>query len=230
MRMMVVFKKGYDMRFIGHLDLLRTVQRGLRRSKLPIAYSNGFNPHIKLSFAAPLSVGIIGEREMMELPLTEEVDKGHFIEAMNKVMPESLKIVDCHPIEDKFPTLMSLVAGAEYKIYLTKDEASTKLMKSINDFITQESCVVERKTKSGIKPCDIKPFIKSITWEEKPTSYEITLITFQLQEGALKPTLWLDAFANFAQVDINAFEIHREYILSKDKDGNLIPMEKLANG
>ena len=55
--MMVVFEKGKTLRYIGHLDLMRAMQRALRRSGLPIRYSNGFNPHIRLSFAAPLSVG-----------------------------------------------------------------------------------------------------------------------------------------------------------------------------
>ena len=69
MRMMVVFEKGEALRYIGHLDLMRTVQRALRRSELPVKYSNGFNPHIRLSFAAPLSVGVIGLRELMEVPV-----------------------------------------------------------------------------------------------------------------------------------------------------------------
>ena len=60
MRMMVVFEKGETLRYIGHLDLMRAMQRALRRSGLPIRYSNGFNPHIRLSFAAPLSVGVVG--------------------------------------------------------------------------------------------------------------------------------------------------------------------------
>ena len=67
--MMVVFEEGEALRHIGHLDLMRTMQRALRRSNLPIKYSNGFNPHIRLSFAAPLSVGVIGLRELMEVPL-----------------------------------------------------------------------------------------------------------------------------------------------------------------
>ena len=71
--MMVVFEKGEALRHIGHLDLMRTMQRALRRSNLPIKYSNGFNPHIRLSFAAPLSVGVIGLRELMEVPLEDGV-------------------------------------------------------------------------------------------------------------------------------------------------------------
>ena len=69
--MIVVFEKGFALRHIGHLDLMRTIQRALRRTTLPIRYSNGFNPHIQLSFAAPLSVGVVGMREVMDVPMTK---------------------------------------------------------------------------------------------------------------------------------------------------------------
>ena len=71
MRLMVAFEKGPEIRFIGHLDLMRTMQRALRRSGLPLSFSKGFNPHIRLSFAVPLSVGVVGENELMDVPLEE---------------------------------------------------------------------------------------------------------------------------------------------------------------
>ena len=66
MKMIVVFEKTPRLRMIGHLDLMRAMQRALRRSDLPLRYSQGFNPHILLSFAAPLSLGMAGKREVME--------------------------------------------------------------------------------------------------------------------------------------------------------------------
>ena len=85
--MMVVFEKGETLRYIGHLDLMRAMQRALRRSGLPIRYSNGFNPHIRLSFAAPLSVGVVGLRELMEVPLEDGVSEQAFQDGMNAVCP-----------------------------------------------------------------------------------------------------------------------------------------------
>ena len=116
MRMMVVFEKGESLRYIGHLDLMRAMQRALRRSGLPIRYSNGFNPHIRLSFAAPLSVGIVGLRELMEVPLEDGVREEDFKAGMNAVLPASLRVRQCRALEDGFPALMSLVAGSRYLI------------------------------------------------------------------------------------------------------------------
>ena len=67
MRMLAVFEKGERIRHIGHLDIQRSVQRGLRRSGLPVAYSNGFNPHILITFASALSTGACGKREIMNV-------------------------------------------------------------------------------------------------------------------------------------------------------------------
>ena len=73
MRMLAVFEKGERIRHIGHLDIQRSVQRGLRRSGLPVAYSNGFNPHILITFASALSTGACGRREIMDVTMAEEV-------------------------------------------------------------------------------------------------------------------------------------------------------------
>ena len=109
--MMVVFEKGETLRYIGHLDLMRAMQRALRRSGLPIRYSNGFNPHIRLSFAAPLSVGVVGLRELMEVPLEGGVTEQAFQDGMNAVLPDCLRIRQCRALEDGFPALMSLAAS-----------------------------------------------------------------------------------------------------------------------
>ena len=75
MRMLAVFEKGERIRHIGHLDIQRSVQRGLRRSGLPVAYSQGFNPHILITFASALSTGACGKREIMDVTMAEDVGR-----------------------------------------------------------------------------------------------------------------------------------------------------------
>ena len=81
MKMLVVFEKSPRIRHIGHLDLMRAMQRALRRSGLPVKFSQGFNPHLLLTFAAPLSVGMPGRREVMEIPLAHDVSEEEFLHA-----------------------------------------------------------------------------------------------------------------------------------------------------
>ena len=90
MKMIVVFEKAPRLRHIGHLDLMRAMQRALRRSGLPLRYSQGFNPHILLNLAAPLSVGMPGKREIMEVPLEKNVQPEEFLQKLSAALPQDL--------------------------------------------------------------------------------------------------------------------------------------------
>lgn len=96
MRMMVVFEKGETLRYIGHLDLMRAMQRALRRSELPVSYSKGFNPHILLTFASALSTGAWGKREIMDVTLERDISPETFMEAMNAALPEDLRVLSAN--------------------------------------------------------------------------------------------------------------------------------------
>lgn len=225
--MMVAFEKGEALKYIGHLDLMRTMQRALRRSGLPIKYSNGFNPHIRLSFAAPLSVGVIGLRELMEVPLEDGVTEDGFLQAMNAVLPGCLRIRACRSVGDDFPALMSLVAGADYRIAFSKGREEDKAAARFEDFMALEHFTAIRHTKSGDNPCDIRPFVREGQLKETPEGYEITLRTLATREGMLKPALWLDCLREYAGCGAFAHHLYRERILGRAKDGRLVPMEEL---
>lgn len=227
MRMMVVFEKGAALRHIGHLDLMRTMQRALRRSLLPIKYSNGFNPHIRLSFAAPLSVGVIGLRELMEVPLEDGVTDQQFMDGMNAVLPSCLRICFCRAVEDEFPALMSLVAGADYRITFAKTEDGRKAAECFADFMALDSFVAQRRTKSGENPCDIRPFVLKGSLTEGQDEYVITLCTVAMQAGMLKPSLWFDSLREFASCGEIPHLIYRTAVLAKASDGSLVPMEEV---
>ena len=225
--MMVAFEKGADLRFIGHLDLMRTMQRALRRSLLPIKYSNGFNPHIRLSFAAPLSVGVVGLRELMEVPLEDGVTEQQFMDGMNAVLPSCLQIRFCRSVEDTFPALMSLVAGADYRITMPRSEESIRAAEAFPAFMALDSYVANRRTKSGENPCDIRPFVLDGSIAETENDYEITLHTAATSAGMLKPSLWLECLREYAGCGEFAHLIYRTAILAKNASGNLVPMEEV---
>lgn len=227
MRMMVVFTKGPELRYIGHLDLMRAMQRALRRSNLPIKYSNGFNPHIRLSFAAPLSVGVVGLREMMEVPVEDGLTEEEFVNRMNGVLPACLRICECKAVEDTFPALMALMAGSDYRITFPKTEESQKAAAAFERFMALDSYTAQRRTKSGDNPCDIRPFVLSGSCQETAEGYAITLRTVMTSAGALKPALWLQCLREFAACGEFPHMIYRTGVLARDKQGQLVPMETL---
>lgn len=121
MRYVIKFTKGENIKFIGHLDLMRTIQRIIKRSGLPVEYSKGFNPHMSLSIAQPLSVGVYSDGEYLDLVLTKSIGVGEVLEKLNESTTESIKFLHATPVEiienvKRLPQAMALLDGARYTI------------------------------------------------------------------------------------------------------------------
>lgn len=229
MRMMVVFEKGAQVRWIGHLDLMRAMQRALRRSGLPVEYSNGFHPHIRLSFASPLSVGVVGLRELMDVPLETCVEADRFAGELNAVLPDCLRVSRCLPLTDDFPSLMSLVAGADYCIRLFSGPEADRAAEAFDGFMSLAHYQANRRTKSGEAPAIFGPL-----WSAAPSPAENGDTTspferFKPPPGALKPSLWLQCLREYAQAGEGKALLYRCAILSRQSDGTFVAMEDLAH-
>ena len=118
-KMLVVYEKTAQIRHVGHLDLMRAMQRALRRSGVPVAFSKGFNPHLLVSFAAPLSVGMPGKREIMEVPLTEEISEEEFKARLRKALPVTLPCIAVRAVDDRHPAPMAILEAASYEQLIT---------------------------------------------------------------------------------------------------------------
>ncbi len=194
MRMIAVFEKSERLRHIGHLDIQRFVQRGLRRSELPVAYSNGFNPHILVTFASALSTGACGKREIMDVTLAEEVGEKEFLERMNRAMPPEMQLSEARAVEDRHPALMASVRAAVYDLLIRDPEEAEKLVSAIPGLMARDSISALRKTKTGVKAVDIKPLIYALTGKGQHI-----YCTLALTEGqTCKPHMLTEALAREA--------------------------------
>lgn len=226
--MIVVFEKGFALRHIGHLDLMRTMQRALRRTSLPIRYSNGFNPHIQMSFAAPLSVGVVGMRELMDVPMATEFSEETFTQELNRVLPGCLRVCRSRAVPDVFPTLMALVAGSRIRIEIEAGEAADKVAAAFPDFMAGGEFVTLRKTKSGENRTNIRPFVMEGTIEKKAVGYTIRCVIANRQDGSLKPAVLMNALCELAGIESAPYIAYRDVILAKGKDGQLMELEEYA--
>ena len=219
MKMLVVFEKFPRIRHIGHLDLMRAMQRALRRSGLPVKFSQGFNPHLLLTFAAPLSVGMAGKREIMEVPLGSDVTEAEFLEKINAALPPELPCLSARIVDDKHPASMASLYAAAYEIAI--DSEAEALRNAIPSFLAQESIMALRKTKSGEKMVDIRPMI----FELKASGDNTIRCTLALSEAAnCKPDLLMDALCAHAGLAARPRTIiTRLQMYGKD----LIPLEML---
>ncbi len=164
MKMLAVFEKRPRLRHIGHLDLMRAMQRALRRSGLPIRYSQGFNPHVVLSFAAPLSLGHAGLREIMEVPLEGGVTGEMFRLRLNAVLPEDIVILSARAVEDDHKSPMALLTAARSRIDFP--EGGAPAQEEIDAFLAQDAIPVLKKTKTKEQTVDIKPMIHEMAMKD----------------------------------------------------------------
>lgn len=196
MKMLVVFEKSPRIRHIGHLDLMRAMQRALRRSGLPVKFSQGFNPHLLLTFAAPLSVGMPGRREVMEIPLAHDVSEEEFLHALNAALPPELPCLSARIVDDKHAAPMASLYAAEYEIAI--DPEGEELMNAVDALMAKESVMALRKTKSGEKMTDIRPMIYELSacGENK-----LHCILALCEKATCKPELLLDALTQEAGLE-----------------------------
>lgn len=224
MRMLAVFEKGERIRHIGHLDIQRSVQRGLRRSGLPVAYSNGFNPHILITFASALSTGACGTREIMDVTMAEEVSEEEFLDRMNRAMPKDMQLSEARAVDQKHPALMASLRAAEYDLLIRDPETAEKLTAAIPSMMAKETVTAMRKTKTALKECDIKPLI----YELKGEGQHILATLVLTEREACKPGMLIEALAREAGISEEVrMLVTRTGLMGMDPEGRLVPLERL---
>ena len=202
MKARIKFRKYGIMKFIGHLDVMRFFQKVMRRADIPIAFTGGYSPHMIMSFAQPLGVGITSDGEYLDIELKEPIDSKEAVRRMNQVMVEGIEIVSFRQIpDDKKYSGMTIVDAADYKVTLLESFKSSDVMlpvpqdwsEKVDFFMSQPQIVVCKKTKRSEKEVDIKPMIYKMQVSED----NIYLLLATGSEQNLKPNLVMEAFLSY---------------------------------
>lgn len=184
------------MKFIGHLDMVRYFQKVMRRANIDIVYSEGFSPHQKMSFAAPLSVGVISKGEYFDIEVDSTESSKIMVERLNEQNVEGVEILSYKLLPEGAKNAMSIVAGADYFVHLdilTEDV--------VNKFYAQQAIHVLKKTKRSEKIVDIKPLIYEMKYQEDGIFMKVA----QGSAANLKPDLVMTALSEFAQISLPEF-------------------------
>ena len=208
MKARIKFRKYGVMKFIGHLDVMRFFQKAMRRADIPIAFTTGFSPHMIMSFANPLGVGLTSDGEYFDMELAEEVDMQVAVERLNRVMVEGIDVVNMVPIsDDKKRTGMSIVAAADYLSSVKDGSFPQDWKERLVSFMEQSEISIVKKTKKSEKAVDIKPMIYQL--EVRGDSVYMQVATGSVEN--LKPELVMQAFAEYLGVDTEciSFVHHR---------------------
>ena len=162
--MRVRFRKVGNLQYISHLDLQRTFSRVLVRAGLPLWYTKGFNPHIKMVFGLPLPVGCESECEFLDIRIEREMSENEIMERLNAELTEELAVTAVYPAERKFTE----IALAEYEYIFMLPHADEALADSIRAVLEQNDLPFAKHSKAGEKIINVKEYIHGaeVSWHE----------------------------------------------------------------
>ncbi|MBR1419801.1 MAG: TIGR03960 family B12-binding radical SAM protein [Selenomonadaceae bacterium] len=210
--------KGESISVLGHLDFMNLIMKSIQRSKLPIMYSEGFHPHMRLSLATALGVGITSDAEYMEFILTQRIEPEIVRENLNESSPNSLKILEVKLIDGKMKSLTELANRSKFEIRVPILDSGIE--KSISEFNRAPEVLIDRVTPKNRKTIDLKKFLESKIEFEICDSELILRFEVKISpvDGSIKPMEVIRALKDqFAlPIRIEDSRIHR---LNLTRDG-----------
>jgi len=222
MKILCKFTKLGYLKFISHLDLVDLFQRTLFQNKVDVKFSEGFNPHPRMSIAYPLPLGIESNSEYMEIYLNSKIDLKDFLIKMNERLPQGIKIVEAKYDDDE--SISNKVKSVVYAFKLlntfydkNKDIDLAKELNKINDMDIVE---IERKRKKGKKRIFVKENAKDYLNRLELKDDAIYAYIKMSEQGSLKPALVFDILNNYTDIVMDELDIDLERIgLYQDEEG-----------
>jgi len=161
-RLRLKFSRGEELKFLSHLDLMRLWERALRRAGLPLAYSEGFSPHPQIALAAPLSVGVTSEAELMDVFLSRWGPPQTFIFQVKKQLPHGIDVLEVWPIGLKVPSLQSQVRFVEYKVEVETEKECQEVESALQSFLSAKELPWHHLRDTGARYYDLRALVDNL--------------------------------------------------------------------
>lgn len=247
-KLRLALSKGEELRFLSHLDFAKSVERTIRRANIEMAYSEGFNPHMKISFSSALGLGITASPEYLDMDTLDTASVDDIIQRFNQAAPPGLQALEGKVMEGRVKKMMAICNYAIYEVTgplvvdglsVVNDDGSCNedvvaKAKQVDwdsllaDFNNRTEILYEKVTPKKTKTIDVKHFVKApITARPRDNGYvTLTMAIGIYPEGTIKPgELWVLGRDEFAWPLNDAYEIHRKAILIQDGDTIMSPLD-----
>lgn len=221
MKIRVKFAKLGVVRFIGHLDFMRYFQKAFRRTDINVLYSKGFNPHMIMSFAQPLGVGVQSYGDYFDVEVDDNETISSMKDKLNAVMAEGVEVLDVIKLPDNSINAMASVAAAGYDLVFDNSNPVTKEM--INSFMSMSEVMFTKETKKSERTFNIMEFIFDAKLVDENTIY---FLVDSSSAGNLKPQAALEAMLKLNNLNIKDYPFHifRKDLYQRNESGNLITL------
>ncbi len=161
-RLRIRFSRGEEVRFISHLDIMRLWQRALNRAGMPLAYSEGFSPHPRISLAAPLPIGVTSEAELMDVFVTKWVSPHFFAPAVTQQLPPGIEILQVYPIALTLPSLQSQVRYVEYVVEVETEKDQKDIESKLTSLLSVKHLPWQHQRDTGLRSYDLRALIDDL--------------------------------------------------------------------
>ena len=223
----VKYKKEDEMIFISHLDLQRLLQRAFRRAKINLSYSEGFNPHPKMSYGNALALGVESQGEYVDIEIEDDIEVKEFLERINEQLPDGIKFIKGQEIDPKTPSLSSIIVYGEYifnidlEVPLSKEFVKSRVL----NFVKSKEIIITKKNKKGKKvEVDIRPMIRNfdlVSLDDNRVTFVSTIATGS--KANLNINILIPQILDMLNLDMDPREVgvlRRD--LYKVEDGQLV--------
>lgn len=221
MKIRVKFAKLGVVRFIGHLDFMRYFQKAFRRTDINVLYSKGFNPHMIMSFAQPLGVGVQSYGDYFDVEVDDSENISTMKDKLNAVMAEGVEVIDVIKLPDNSINAMASVAASGYDLVFDNINPVTKEM--VTSFMSTAEVMFTKETKKSERTFNIMEFIFEAKLIDEKTLY---FLVDSSSAGNLKPQAALEAMLKLNNLDIKdyPFHIYRKDLYQRNEGGKLITL------
>lgn len=220
---LLIFEKSESVRWLGHLDILRTFERAIRRAGLPVAFSTGFNPRERIAFASALSTGVTAGAEPAVLEMTEPVEPATLLTELNATLPPGIRISECREIpEVGSRDLLNSYGRADYEIVCAcaPDTDPAEVERAIETLLERPTWEVVRAREGRSKTVDIRPYLfaLSLVPGAQPTNRLTLAMTVAIGEGGNAKPPEVVALLAETIVGLTLRRAHRVRLLSTAPD------------
>ena len=172
-RIRVKYAKRGRLRFTSHRDFSRALERAVRRSRIPIAYSSGFTPHPRISYAGASPTGVASEAEYLEMALQDRVDLAEVLIKLDEALPIGLDVIEI--VEATTSEFAATLEASEWHFSISAPaEIADQIPGAIATFLAADEVMVERMSKNGLRRFDVRSAVLSLAEQAPPEVPEVT--------------------------------------------------------
>jgi len=208
---MIEFTKEGRIACISHLDLHRLFKRAFRRAGIDLEYSHGYNPHPRISFAQPLSLGYSGLREVLEFYTADREDTVEIVDKLERELPRGITLTRCAEVDGGVKALSACVRAASYTAVLPflYDRSASLIAEEVAGFLSRESITAMKRNKKTkqYEPAEIRGMIRSMSVSRYGKYAAIDMVTDCGSVSNLNPESVVRAFLEEFHPEIKLYDV-----------------------